>query len=43
MGGPFELKIVSGGNTVRLGNVFVGLIASSCHNNALHSVAGPYS
>ena len=26
-----------------LTNVFVGLIPSSCHNNALNAVSGPYS
>jgi hypothetical protein len=39
MGGPFEIGIVSGGNALRLRNVYVGLMASSCHNNALDTVA----
>ena len=43
MGGPFKILIRSGGNEKVLSNVFVGLMASSCHNNALHSVGSGYS
>ena len=43
MGGPFEMRIASGGNLIVLRHVQVGLMASSCHNNARNAVNGPYS
>lgn len=42
LGGPYPVRISSGGEEVVLGNVRVGLVASSCHNDRWNVQDGPY-